>query len=87
MFPFVLVSANGGLSLAIAPDIVVVDWCSKMLDRNRLEKKTRFGATSNSVSCVGITDPTNQVISNRFGSGHTHSDDYKGKSVLFAVPE
>ena len=37
--------------------------------------------------CVGITDPTNQVISNRFGSGHTHSDDYRGKSVLFAVPE
>ena len=36
---------------------------------------------------VEITDPTNQVISNRFGSGHTHSDDYRGKSVLFAVPE
>ena len=32
-------------------------------------------------------DPTNQVISNRFSSGHTHSNDYRGKSVLFAVPE
>ena len=36
---------------------------------------------------VGITDPTNQVIKNRFGSGHIHSDDYRGKSILFAISE